>query len=285
MFIKKNSIAVIFLFMFSLFSQNLLSADSIMIFAGSAGKPPTEEAARIFEKKTGIKVNIIFGGSGYVLSQMKLSRTGDIYFPGSSDYMETAKKQGLVFPDTEKKIVYLVPAINVWKGNPKNIKTLKDLSKPGLKIAIANPAGVCIGLYAVEILENNLSSAEKSAFKKNLINYTESCEKTATAVSLKMADAVIGWSVFQYWDPSRIETVKLKQNEIIRIGYIPAAVSKFTKNKKIALDFIDFLISDEGKKIFKKYSYFMSQDEAVRWIGGEKPVGGEYILPSSWEIK
>jgi molybdate transport system substrate-binding protein len=230
-------------------------------------------------------VNIIFGGSGYVLSQMKLSRTGDIYFPGSSDYMETAKKQGLVYSDTEKKIVYLVPAINVWKGNPKNIKTLKDLTKPGLKIAIANPTGVCVGLYAVEILEKNFSSAEKSAFKKNLINYTESCEKTATAISLRMADAVIGWSVFQYWDRARIETVKLKQNEIIRIGYIPAAVSKFTKNKKVALKFINFLISDEGKKIFKKYSYFMSQDEAGTWIGGKKPVGGEYNLPSGWEIK
>ncbi len=285
MFIKKISAAVIYLFIISVFTQNLYSAESLLIFAGSAGKPPTEEAARAFEKKTGIKISITFGGSGYILSQMKLGRMGDIYFPGSSDYMEKAKNEELVFPETEKIIVYLVPAINVWKGNPKKIYTLKDLAKPGLKIAIANPSGVCVGLYAVEIIEKNFTGSEKISFRKNIINYTESCEKTSTAVSLKMADAVIGWSVFQYWDPDRIETVKLKPDEISRIGYIPAAVSRFSKNKKVALEFINFLISDEGKKIFKKYNYFLSPDEAGRWIGRKKPVGGEYILPAGWEIK
>ncbi|MFN3921940.1 MAG: molybdate ABC transporter substrate-binding protein, partial [Caldimicrobium sp.] len=178
----------------------VFAQERILVFAGAASKPPTEEAAKAFEKKTGIKVDLVFGGSGYVLSQMILSKKGDIYFPGSSDYMELAKKKGVVFPETERYVVYLVPAINVQKGNPKNIKSLKDLTRPGLKVAIANPEGVCVGAYAVEIIEKNFSPEEKAQFRKNLINYTESCEKTATAISLRAADAVIGWRVFQYWD-------------------------------------------------------------------------------------
>jgi hypothetical protein len=59
-----------------------------------------------------------------------------------------------------------------------------------------------VGAYAVEIIEKSFSAREKMAFKKNLINFAESCEKTATAISLKMADAVIGWRVFPYWDPA-----------------------------------------------------------------------------------
>jgi molybdate transport system substrate-binding protein len=171
-------------------------ADELLVFAGAASKPPTEEAAKAFEKKTGVKVNVTFGGSGFVLSQMTLARKGDIYFPGSSDYMEIAKKKGFVFPETEQYVVYLVPAINVQKGNPKGIKSLRDLTGPGLRVAIANPDGVCVGLHAVEIVEKNLASEEKAAFRNNLVNYTESCEKTATAVSLKTVDAVIGWKVF-----------------------------------------------------------------------------------------
>ena len=131
--------------MISVSGQECLAADSLMIFAGAASKPPTEEAAKAFEAKTGIKVDVIFGGSGYVLSQMMLGKKGDLYFPGSSDYMELAKKKEIVYPETEKIIVYLVPAINVQKGNPKNVKTLKDLARPGLKVAIANPEGVCVG--------------------------------------------------------------------------------------------------------------------------------------------
>jgi len=254
----------------------------LMVFAGAASKPPTEEAAKAFEKKTGAKVDIVFGGSGYVLSQMILSKKGDIYFPGSSDYMELAKKKGVVYPETERQVVYLVPAINVQKGNPKNIKSLKDLTRPGLKVAIANPEGVCVGAYAVEIIEKNFTPEEKAQFRKNLINYTESCEKTATAISLKTVDAVIGWRVFQYWDPERIETIQLKPSEIIRIGYIPVAISRFTKNRELAQRFIDFLLSEEGRAIFRKYHYFMTPDEAFAWIGAKKPVGGEYVVPKEW---
>jgi molybdate transport system substrate-binding protein len=266
-------------------SERCLAADSLMVFAGAASKPPTEEAAKAFEGKTGIKVDVIFGGSGYVLSQMMLGKKGDLYFPGSSDYMEVAKKKDVVFAETEKTIVYLVPAINVQKGNPKNVKILKDLTRQGLKVAIANPEGVCVGAYAVEIIEATFTPEEKEAFRKNLINYTESCEKTATAISLKAADAVIGWEVFQYWDPERIETIPLDKSQVIRIGYIPIAVAKFTSNRPLAQSFIDFLLSEEGKSIFRKYHYFMSADEASVWIGEKKPVGGEYVVPKDWVKK
>lgn len=254
----------------------------ILVYAGAASKPPTEEAAKAFEKKTGIKVDVIFGGSGYVLSQMMLSKKGDIYFPGSSDYMEVAKKKGAVIPETEKIVVYLVPAINVQKGNPKNIKSLKDLARPGIKVVIANPEGVCVGAYAVEIIEKNFTPKEKEQFRKNIVGYAESCEKTATAISLKTADAVIGWRVFHYWDPERIETIPLKPEQIERIGYIPIAISSYTKNRELAQKFIDFVLSEEGKRIFRKYHYFMTPDEAFAWIGTKKPVGGEYIIPQEW---
>lgn len=260
-------------------------AEELLVFAGAASKPPTEEAAKAFEKKTGVKVNVTFGGSGFVLSQMTLAKKGDIYFPGSSDYMEIAKKKGFVFPDSERHVVYLVPAINVQKGNPKGIKSLRDLTGPGLRVAIANPDGVCVGLYAVEIVEKNLAPEEKAAFRKNLVNYTESCEKTATAISLKAVDAVIGWEVFQYWDPDRIETIPLKKEEVVRIGYIPIAISKFTSNRPLARQFIDFLLSDEGKALFKKYHYFMSPGEAMTYIGEKKPIGGEYVVPGQWRGK
>lgn len=258
------------------------SADSLLVFAGAASKPPTEEAAKLYEQKTGVKVELVFGGSGSVLSQMRLAKQGDIYFPGSSDYMEKAKRNGDVFADSEKIIVFLISAINVPKGNPLGIRTLKDLTRPGLRIAIANPETVCVGAYAVEIIEKEFTAAEKVAFQRNLINYTESCEKTATAISLKMADAVIGWSVFEHWDPERIETVRLPAAQIQRIGYIPIAISRFTKNNKGAQRFIDFLTGPEGRKIFARHEYFATAEEAKTWLGASKPVGGEYIVPPSW---
>jgi molybdate transport system substrate-binding protein len=261
------------------------SADALLVYAGAASKPPTEEAAKLYQQQTGVKVELVFGGSGSVLSQMRLSRQGDIYFPGSSDYMEKAKREGDVFRDSEKVIVYLVSAINVTKGNPQKIRTLKDLTRPGLRVAIANPETVCVGAYAVEIIEKEFTASEKAAFQRNLVNYTESCEKTATAISLKMADAVIGWSVFEHWDPARIETVRLPAGQIPRIGYIPIAISRFTRNRKAAQRFIDFLAGPEGRKIFEQHKYFVTVRDAIAWLGASKPVGGEYVVPAGWVKK
>lgn len=276
-----KKILLILSFIFSI-QYSSFANESLLIFVGAASKPPTEEIVENFQKETGIKVEVIFGGSGYILSQMKLAKKGDIYFPGSSDYMDLAIKEGLVYKESEKIVVYLVNAINVQKGNPKNIKTLKDLLKPGIKIAIANPEGVCVGAYAVEIIEKNFTKKEKEQFRKNLVNYTESCDKTASIIALKGVDAVIGWEVFQHWNPEQIETIDLKKNEIIRIGYIPIGIAKYTKNKELAQKFIDYVLSDKGRKIFKKYKYFSTVKEAEKYIGEKKPVGGFYNIPKDW---
>ncbi len=263
-------------------SQKESDASRLLLFAGAASKPATEEVIQLFQKRIGISIDATFGGSGFVLSQMKLAKKGDLYFPGSSDFMEKAKKEGLVFPETEKIVVYLIPAINVQKGNPKKIFTLRDLTREGIRVAIANPEIVCVGAYAVEIIEKNLTPDEKERLKRNLVNYTESCEKTANAISLKAVDAVIGWRVFQYWDPERIETIYLKPEEIPRIGYLPIAISKFTQDRTSAQKFINFLLSQEGKNIFRKYHYLMDLREAYGFTKPQTPVGGEYALPLEW---
>ena len=54
---------------------------TLIAFVGSASMPATKEAAAAFEKETGIHVELHFGGSGSMLSQMVLSRRGDLYFP------------------------------------------------------------------------------------------------------------------------------------------------------------------------------------------------------------
>jgi molybdate transport system substrate-binding protein len=259
--------------------------DNLLIFAGSASQPALEEFSKLFEEKMGAKVEIVFGSSGQVLNQMSLSKQGDIYFAGSSDYMEIAKNKKLVFPQSEKRVCYLVPSINVQKGNPKNIHSLKDLLNPNLKIAIANPEGVCVGVYAIEIIENSFKESEKEEFRNNLINYLGSCSKTATAISLKSVDVVLGWRVFEDWDSENIETIPLEKSQIVRVAYVPIAISKFTKNKTLAKQFIDLLSSEAGKNIFKKYHYLTSEQEVFSYIGQEKPIGGVYTVPQNWLAK
>jgi molybdate transport system substrate-binding protein len=262
--------------------QKAQVSSALLVFAGSASRPALLKAVREFETKEGIEVDVVFGGSGQVLSQMILARKGDLYFPGSSDYMEIAKKKGVIIEASEKRLAYLVPAIAVARGNPKGVGSLTDLLRKDLSVAIANPESVCVGSYGVEVLEKNLSKEEVRAFREKLVTYTGSCAKTASAISLGAADAVMAWRIFGSWDPKRIEIVPLKKEQIPRVGYLPIALSTFNKNPKGARAFINFLASKEGRDIFRAEGYFMTAREAFDWIGSEKQVGGVYQLPEAW---
>ncbi|MEM0233472.1 MAG: substrate-binding domain-containing protein, partial [Candidatus Nezhaarchaeales archaeon] len=130
---------------------------SIVVFAGAAAAPVYREAAGIFESKYGIKVELKLGGSGSLLSSMEIARTGDVYIPGSPEYLILANERNVVnlTEHPAKILAYLVPVIIVQKGNPKNITSIEDLAKPGIHVGIADPKSVCVGLYAKELLEIN----------------------------------------------------------------------------------------------------------------------------------
>jgi molybdate transport system substrate-binding protein len=252
---------------------------AVTIFCGSASKPAMDEAIRVFQGETGISVYSNYGGSGTVLSQIELSRSGDLYIPGSQDYMAKAEQKGVIDPASTRIIAYLIPVIAVQHGNPRNIQSLADLARPGIKVGIGNPESVCLGLYAVEILNYNHLLADVG---KNIVTYTESCEKTATLLSLKSVDAVIGWHVFHNWDPDSIDVVYLGPSQLPRIAYIPGTLTVFSKDNDNARRFLDFLVSPECQAIFKKNGYYTTEAEA-RKFAPDAQIGGEYKLPADYE--
>ena len=273
-----GQVLAILSFLLAFLCARPLNAAELELFAGAASKPATDEVVKLFESETGHKVRVYFGGSGSMLSQMKIAQRGDIYFPGSPDFMSRAKREGLIVADTEKIVAYLIPSITVQKGNPKGIKGLRDLARADVRVAIGNPRSVCVGLYAVEVLEHAKLTAE---VKPRVIGYAESCEKTANLVALNGADAVMGWSVFESWNPEKIETILLQPDQIPRIGYMPIAVSSLSKNVDLAKKFVEYACSDKGKKIFEKCGY-LTREEDARKYAPNAAIGGDYSLPEGW---
>jgi len=234
----------------------------IRVFFGAAAEVPEQEIVELFERKYGISVVASFGGSGSLLSSIEIAKAGDLYVPGSQDYMEKAVRKGIIRKDTITIIAYLVPAIIVPKGNPKNITCLEDLAKPGVRIGLADPETVCVGGYAVDLLKYN-GLWEK--VEPNVIVYVESCSKCANLPVTKSVDAVIGWHVFYYWNPNATDIIWIEPEKIPKVAYIAAALTVYVEDEYAARKFLEFLVSEESREIFQKYHYFATIEEAKNY--------------------
>ena len=247
-------------------------------YVGSASGPAVEEVARRFTEETGIALVIEQGGSGAMLSKLQLARRGDIYLPGSSDYMIKAEQQQLIDPDTVKTVAYLVPAINVPVGNPKGIHGLEDLARSGIKVGIADPYSVCVGAYAVEIVEH---AGLAEAIRGNVVTHAHSCSATANLVALGSVDAILGWQVFGEWYPERIESISLPPDAIPRLGQIPVAVASCSENTGEAARFIEYMTGSTGREIFLQHGYVVTEEQA-RVFAPQAGLGGLYDPPTGW---
>lgn len=245
---------------------------------GSANKPAMEEIAARYEQQTGVKVHLLYGGSGTLLSQIELSKKGDIYLPASADYIIKAKNKHLIFPDSIRQVCYLIPAIITPKGNPKGITTLQDLGNNGMKVGIGNPETVCMGLYAIELLKKNNLLKQ---VMRNVVVYGGSCSKTANLVAMNKVDAIIGWRVLHFWNPDKMDFIPIKKKALPRISYIPISIPIYTRDKKESQRFIDFVISEKGKQIYRKWGYVADKTVALSFAD-HATIGGECILPEGY---
>ena len=74
-------------------------------------------------------------------------------------------------------------------------------------------------------------------------------------INQKKVDAVFGWDAFKKLWMKTMEVVELpKDLQICRS--MGVAVVKFSKNKELASKFIDFLVSESGKKIYREYGWY-----------------------------
>ncbi|WP_263640956.1 substrate-binding domain-containing protein [Methanobrevibacter arboriphilus] len=83
----------------------------------------------------------------------KHKKSGDVFLPADYKYMEDAMNNGYMENNTVKNITKNVPVIVVQKGNPKNITSLEDLAKPGVKVGVGEADGPAIGKTTQKILE------------------------------------------------------------------------------------------------------------------------------------
>lgn len=229
-------------------------ADALFVYAGAGLKAPMTEIGTIFGEKNGIKVEYNFAGSGTLITQMELTKKGDVFIPGGTPDYAIAQNKSLVIDPVY--VAYHVPVIGVLPGNPQGIASVQDFTKEGLTLALGDVNATAIGRQGQKLFDK-LGIAED--VEKNVVLRAPTINEVVTALKLKQVDASL--ITIDQIKGDEIEAVSLTGDENLAL-VVPIGLTTFTTQEEHAQEFVDFVSSDEGKAVFKKHGFPIYPDPA-----------------------
>lgn len=232
-------------------NQKTGNVKTLFMYCAAGVKPPVVAAARDFEKETGIRIQLQYGGSGTLLSSLQASKVGDLYLAGDASYTRIGVEKGVL--EEVVPVAYMTPVLAVQKGNPKKIHSLDDLTRSDVRVALGNPEAASIGKQTRMLLtKSGHWDAVKANVTKNGV-FKPTVPEVANDIKLGTVDAGVIWdaTVNQY---DELEAVHVPALDAARKN-VTVAVLSVSKQPALALRFARYLNSILGNRIFKAHGY------------------------------
>jgi len=230
---------------------------TLTILAASSLTDAFGELAKTFEKQNpGTEVRTSFGASSEMLAQIQQGAPADVFASADQEHMNTALKSGLVSgrPETfvKNREVVMVP-----KDNPANIRSLRDIAKPDVKLVLAEDE-VPAAEYAREILDK--ANAEygdgfEKAVLSNVVSREVDVRASVNRVTVGDADATFGYA--SDYTPDIRDRVKVVQipSDLNIVATYPVAALKDVKSPELAKKWVALVTGEEGQRVLKKWGF------------------------------
>lgn len=225
------------------------SSNQIIVVASSSFSKAFGELTKAYTTKKGVVVIMSYDATANIAKQIENGAPYDVFVSADVEAIVKLKNEDLIVRESEK--IFARGRLVLWLPPSSKIKIskLEDLAKTDItRIAIANPEIAPYGRAAVDALQK-LNLWEKV---KDKIIYGQNVTQVKQYAETGNVDVAF----------AALAIIKDSQGVIIEVEenlHQPLdnsiAIIKDSKSKEAAQEFIDFVLSDEGKTILKKYGY------------------------------
>lgn len=230
------------------------TAETVTVFAAASLTDAFTELGKAFDAKTGHTTSFQFAGSQVLRTQLENGARADVYASANAAQYDPLVKSGLVNAGeifARNRLVIITP-----KG-ATNVKTLKDLAAPGVKIVFA-AANVPVGGYTRQVLDTmSKDRAYGSDFARRVLANAVSEEPNVRQVALKVqlgeADAAFVYTT---------DVTPTLRRAVTQLGVPtrfnpPIAYPIGTTRTASAAGraFLAFVQSGEGQRILRKWGF------------------------------
>lgn len=248
------------------------AAPPLLVFCAPAIKAPVEAIAREYEREFKTQIQLQYGPSQTLLTSAEIAKRGDVFLPADDSYNELARAKNLIAETIP--LVRMHAVIVVKKGNPAAIKSLADLLRDNVKVALAGDAAA-IGKLSHQALEKRgkwAALSKKAVFKISVSDVGNDVKLGAVDVGIIWHSMLPQYETLEGVDDPDLKEVTAKAS---------AAVLRSAKNPTAALHFMRYLAArDKGLVEFKKSGYDTEEGDAWAPVPELKLFAGAMLRPA-----
>ena len=206
----------------------------------------------------GHKVVFNLDGTQALRTQVQNGAYADVFISASNAYTTELTKGGYFVTDSVKPLTSNYVIVILPANNPANIKSLADLAKPGVKIAMEDKS-VPAGTATVAVLANLAKStgydqAWNASVYKNMVTYETSEPAVASKVQLGEVDAGFVYESTFTAGNGKYQAITIPKT----VNYLQTytiGVMKQSTSKGAATNFETFMLSSVGQQDLKDYGF------------------------------
>ncbi|MFA5254620.1 MAG: molybdate ABC transporter substrate-binding protein [Methanoregula sp.] len=206
----------------------------------------------------GHKVVFNLDGTQALTTQVENGAYSDVFISASPKYTKKLTNDGFFVNSSVKTLCYNYVIVILPASNPASIQSLSDLSKPGVKIAMAAdtvPVGIATNAAIANLANSTYGQDWKTATMANVVSYETSEPSVATKVSLGEVDAGFVYeSTAAAAASGTYQTISIPKKDNYLQTYSIAILKEGT-NKAVAQEFEQFMLSSAGQDILKQYGF------------------------------
>ena len=146
--------------------------------------------------------------------------------------------------------------ILVKKGNPKGVRTLQDMAKPGLRVGVGHEKQCALGLLTQQTLAQSKLQAE---VMKNVVVQSPTGDMLVNQLRAGSLDAVVAYLSNAVTAADALDAFPIDVPCALAVQ--PVAVGRDAKRKQIAARLVDALRSTESRARFEAEGFRWRADE------------------------
>jgi molybdate transport system substrate-binding protein len=216
-------------------------------------KDAVEELGRRFvQARPGVTLRYNLGSSGELEKQIEAGAPIDVFISAAQRQMDELERKGLIDPATRR--VFARNVLTVVKPGDSTVDLVKpaDLLAPRVgRIVIGNPRTVPAGQYAEESLKS-LGLWDRLQAKLVL---AENVRQALDYVARGEVDAGFVYTTDVAAASARVREAFRPAEDTYRPITYPVAIVKDTRHATLGRQFIELLLSSEGRAVLARYGF------------------------------